>query len=148
MDDGITVTVPGARDIIDELRGFKEEVRYKLVRRFVREAGQYILRALEAKVPVLSGKLKRNLSVITRWKSRSGILQAKIRVSTKGKADDPKNAFYWRFLHRGFHPGGGEKFVEPDTFIIETNREVQQPVTAMFYRGIEQALSKLGKKRA
>ena len=109
--DGITVAVPGIRDLIAELKALNENVARRTVRKVIREAGEYILRRLKANAPVFTGKLRFNLDVVTKWKSRSGIMVAKVRVSTQGKAENPRNAFYWRFVEFGHRIGS----VDPET---------------------------------
>lgn len=147
MSEGIDISMPGARDLIQELRALNEDVARKTVRRVIREAGVYILNRLKANTPVFTGKLRFNLDVTTKWKSRSGILQAKVSVATKGKADDPKNAFYWRFVERGFTVGKkNQRRIEGQEFVQKTQSEIQQPVATMFFRALEQAISRRQKR--
>lgn len=158
MEDGITVSMPGARDLIAELKELKEDIRYRTVRAAIRDAGAFVLTKLRANTPVDTGKLRDNLRVLTRWKSRRGIMQAKVLVNTQGKAKDPKNAFYWRFVEFGHRvgtrktgylrkfdrPGSsrpeGVGHVEAEKFILKTLQETQQAVTQRFFTHLENAL--------
>ena len=179
--DGITVDVPGIRDLIAELKALNENVARKTVRKVIREAGEYILRRLKANAPNFTGKLRFNLDVTTKWKNRSGIMQAKVRIATQGKADNQRNAFYWRFVEFGHRVGtratgvlmrlsraktlkgilrheqrqhgdvgrlkqlkgaSGAGHVEGQFFVQKTQREVQQPVANMFFRALEQAITR------
>lgn len=175
--DGITVAVPGIRDLIAELKALNEDVARKTVRKVIREAGEYILRRLQANTPVFTGKLRFNLDVVTKWKSRSGVMVAKVRVATQGKRDNTRNAFYWRFVEFGHRVGNritgrlmrltsraktatgarvfgarlaagqisgsqSGKRIEGQEFIQKTQREVQQPVANMFFRALEQAITR------
>lgn len=174
--DGITVSMPGVVDLIKELRQLNEDVARRMVRKVIREAGEFILRRLKANAPNFTGRLRFNLDVVTKWKSRSGILQAKVRVATQGKADNARNAFYWRFVEFGHRVGNrvsgvltrltraqtqhgkavheararagrlkgaaSRGFVEGQEFVQKTQREIQQPVPAMFFRALEQAIAK------
>jgi HK97 gp10 family phage protein len=178
--DGITVAVPGIRDLIAELKALNENVARRTVRKVIREAGEYILRRLKANAPVFTGKLRFNLDVVTKWKSRSGIMVAKVRVSTQGKAENPRNAFYWRFVEFGHRIGSRVKgrlvrltrartvtgravhaararagqlkgaasrgFIEGQEYVQKTQREIQQPVTSMFFRALEQAITRRQKR--
>jgi HK97 gp10 family phage protein len=150
--DGITVSVPGASDLIKELREFKEDVRRRVVRKVIKDVGDFILRRLRANAPVFTGKLRFNLSAVTRWKDRAGVMQTKVRVATQGKADNTRNAFYWRFvefgyrLRRGSDRGGGSDSVTGQKFVERTQREVQEPVARMMFRELERALAKRRRK--
>lgn len=146
MDDGITVSMPGVRDLIAELKELKEDVARRTVRRVIRQAGEFILRRLRTNAPLDTGKLRANLDVITRWKNRSGILQAKVRISTRGKAGDTRNSYYWRFVEFVRRTVSGKR-LEGQEFIAKTQREVQQPVAQMFFSALEKALNKRGRKR-
>jgi HK97 gp10 family phage protein len=163
--DGVTVSLPGARDLIAELKEFKEDVARRMVRKVLRDIGEFMLTRLRANAPIRTGKLRLNLDVVTRWKSRSGVMQAKVIVRTQGKAGDPRNAFYWRFVEYGWRlrrrfsreeslrqnawkitgrdrGGGGGDTVAGQKFIERTMRETQRPIENMFFHALEAAINK------
>lgn len=86
-------------------------------------AGAALLqREVIALAPERTGKLKRNILVRT-LKSRRGDIGSGVYVSgsspygahsdTSMKADDPRNAFYWRFLELGTSTLPAHSFIRP-----------------------------------
>ena len=98
MADAVEIKIENARDLITDLRAFSEDVAVRTVKKSVARIGKYVLVRLRSVVPIFTGRLAFNLGVRAKYVKSRGIVAAKVFVNTKGKPDDPKNAFYWRFV--------------------------------------------------
>lgn len=130
-DDGITIKLHGDRDLVD---GFRELRAYvpKALAKSVREAAKIFLARILERVRIRTGRLLKNISIKIR--RTKGTVRARVVVNTKGKEGDPQNAFYWRFLEKGFRTRDGRvikyPFVE-QPFEANKQQAAQQVVTEM-----------------
>ena len=113
-DDGVTVQLVGRDDVIAAFKELREDLPSTWLRNSLRAGSQLLLDALLRYVPYRTGKLARNLSV--RTQKAGDWLRARVTINTIGKASNPANAFYWRFLEKGWHDRAGkphrEEFIE------------------------------------
>jgi HK97 gp10 family phage protein len=115
MSDGIKIELHGARDLAAAFKELREFVKGQPLRQAVRVAAKSIRDQIASAAPVATGRLRENIKVKTRATAQT--IRARVVVSTRGKASDPGNSFYWRFLELGFRTKDGRQirypFVEP-----------------------------------
>jgi len=109
-DDGVTVQLVGHQDVVDALNNLRDELPRSWLKNALKDGAQFLYEALLRYVPYKTGKLARNISV--RTQQAGDWMRARVTVNTIGKADDPANAFYWRFLEKGWHDRAGRAHVE------------------------------------
>ncbi|MCE8042437.1 HK97 gp10 family phage protein [Halomonas daqingensis] len=84
------------------------------VRRQGARAGAGVIRdEARRRAPKRSGKLSRNIVAVTVKVSEGHRAAAGVRVRSRGKADDPSNAFYWRFVELGTSKMPPAPFIRP-----------------------------------
>lgn len=133
------ITLSGDRDLVAALKEFRDYLPKQALRSAVRKAAQQMAQYVALAAPKLTGRLARNIVVKT--KATEKTIRGRVTVNTRGKKDDPENAFYWRFLEEGFHTRSGEyrkfPFIAP-TFDAK-NREAAQFVIDAVEEAIERA---------
>lgn len=139
MTDGVELKLIGDRDLIAALKDLKQFLSKNALRKAVRKGALILLESVKQRAPNRTGKLLRNIGLKVKVTAKT--LRARVTVNKKGKAEDPKNAFYFRFLEKGFTTRGGEKRVLP--FVEPAVRAVQQ-------QAAQQVIDEVGKaiKRA
>lgn len=139
MTDGVELKLIGDRDLIAALKDLKQFLSKNALRKAVRKGALILLESVKQRAPNRTGKLLRNIGL--KFKVTAKTLRARVTVNKKGKAEDPKNAFYFRFLEKGFTTRGGEKRIFP--FVEPAVRAVQQ-------QAAQQVIDEVGKaiKRA
>lgn len=148
MADNVTIKLENAADLKGRLKALREEVAIKATRSSTRRIAAYLSRMLAAVTPTRSGKLRRNEAVRSKYVRSRGVTVAKVVVNTVGKADNPRNAFYWRFLEGGFttrksKKGRQEKPVRKITgsrFASNLIKGAQSRIASMFFEDIEKAV--------
>lgn len=142
MTDGVRITLTGDRDLVASFKELREYIKGDPIRRAVRAAATIMLEAIRQNAPIQTGKLRDNLTVRTRVTRET--IRARVAVNTIGKADNQRNAFYWRFVefgHKGPHGSGAGTSAHP--FITPayeaTKTEAAQEVIDEVGRGIDRA---------
>src|SRR5688500_595058 len=107
MSDGLSLQLQGDRDIVAAFNELKQFISKNALRRSVREGAKLLLDAIQKRAPVGTGRLLKNIVIRVRVTRKT--LRARVTVNTRGKEDDPQNAFYFRFLEKGFTTRGGQK---------------------------------------
>lgn len=136
-----------------ELRAFKEDIAVKTVRASTRRIAAMLHKQLIAVIARRTGKLIRNLSVRAKYVRSRGVVVAKVIVNTVGKKDNPKNAFYWRFvefdhltrprkLSKGKYDVSRQRVVKGQGVIEQTFNNMQPKIQAMFYADLEKAINR------
>ena len=132
MADGITIQLRGHRDVIAALRELREELPKNFLRSALRSSADRMRRVIIAFAPRRTGNLVQAISIKTR-SSPSGP-RARVIVDTSGKRGDEGNAFYWRFLEKGWHDRAGVphqvQFIKP-AFETEANDAAQNVINAL-----------------
>lgn len=152
----------GQRDLIAELRALKENVAIRVTKRGTRLVAEYLERLVKANVPKGgTGKLRFNMFVRAQYKKKRGVVRTIFGVHTQGKADDPRNAFYWRFVEWGHRTrprkvkalglraarrAGGQRLVPGQEFITRAWLSGQTRAQAIFFREIEKALNQASRR--
>ena len=154
---GLDVKMVGQRDLIAELRALKENIAVRVTKRATRLVAEYLERLVRANAPKGgTGKLAFNLFVRAQYARRRGVVKSIFGIRTQGKADNPRNAFYWRFVEwghktrpknvkklglRAARKAGGQRFVAARHFILPAWLAGQTRAQAIFFREIEKALN-------
>ncbi|MEQ1977453.1 HK97-gp10 family putative phage morphogenesis protein [Xenorhabdus sp. SGI240] len=87
-------------------------------------AGAKILRdETRKRAPVRTGKLKKNIVATNRKTNRDGTISSGVYVRGSNKSgtnsdptmkkNDPRNAYYWRFLEKGTSKMAARPFIDP-----------------------------------
>jgi HK97 gp10 family phage protein len=82
------------------------------------------------------GRLRRLVRVKSR-RGKRGYLKVSLQYPTEGRSDDPKNAFYWRFVVDGFTHTNGQQ--------IPGNDYIQKAVDQRFLAIISTVISETNK---
>ncbi len=154
MADGVDISY-NDRDLAAALKEFRTDVSVKIVRASLRAIARDEMRALQQSAPVgdpskdpHSGRLKANITYGTAFAIGRGIVKSFVRIRTRGKADDAKNAFYWRFVEFGHRDRGGGS-VPGKGFIQRAIALAQSSIANRFFsdlsHGIDKTYTKQGK---
>lgn len=109
-----SVQILGLADLQTDFAKLAKSQSTKALRRATLAGAKVIRDEARARAPKKTGKLKRNIvSASLRQKESPGIATAGVRVRTKGGADSPNNAFYWRFVELGTQHMRAQPFVRP-----------------------------------
>lgn len=104
--DVITYKLEGDRDIVAAFKDLRDYIPHTALRNSMRQGAALLYSALLQAVPYRTGKLARNL--IVRTQVSGNWVRARVTVNTIGKASNALNAFYWRFLEKGWHDRAGK----------------------------------------
>lgn len=141
-DKMVTVQLDGDTDIIAAFKELREDLPSTWLRNSMKAGATLLLNALLQTVPYRTGKLARNLFV--RTQQSGGWLRARVTANTIGKASNPLNAFYWRFLEKGWHDRAGkphqEEFIAP---AVEPN---ERAAAQLVIDSVDAALAKAESK--
>lgn len=116
MAKDVTVKLDGAAQLIKLMKQAPRSVGKKHMRRAIRQGIVKIRQTIKATAPIRSraesrgvrrgqkqtkpGKLRRLVRVKGR-RGKRGYLKVSLIYPTIGDSDNPKNAFYWRFVEEG-----------------------------------------------
>ncbi|PHM45879.1 HK97 gp10 family phage protein [Xenorhabdus mauleonii] len=114
-------------------------------------AGAKILRdETRSRAPVRTGKLRKNIVATNRRMGRDGTISAGVSVrgtnpsgtnsDTGMKKNDPKNAYYWRFLEKGTSKMAAKPFIDP-AFEAKAD-DAAEAVFAAALKAIDRMLAK------
>lgn len=142
MSDGLDIRLTGERDLIAAFRDLKPYLTKNVLRKALRAGANILLEAIQARTPRRTGKLFSNISVRVRATRKT--LRARVTVNKRGKEGDPQNAFYYRFLEKGFTTKGGEKRLFP--FIEPAVTAAQQQAAQQVIDSVEEAIKRAEKK--
>ncbi len=143
-DDSVTVQLKGTEDVIAAFRELREEMPSNFLRSAVKKGAQLLQGLLEAAAPVLTGRLARNISVRTHETAQT--IRARVTVNTVGKAGNPSNAFYWRFLVKGWHDRAG--VAHQEDFVTPVVQAKEEAAAQEDYDAVERAIDKAEQKAA
>lgn len=112
----------GLEDIARDLTRLSKAENNKVLRDATRAGAGILREEVIDRAPVDTGKLRRNVVVITQ-RGRNGEITSGVHIrgvnpSTGGsdntmKASNPRNAFYWRFVELGTSKLAPHPFVRP-----------------------------------
>jgi Bacteriophage HK97-gp10, putative tail-component len=114
--DEIRAEIKGGREVAAALRELRDELPRNIVRSALRSSAERMRKVIIAFAPRRTGRLVQAISVKTGGRP-GGIVNARVTINSRGARDNPSNAFYWRFLEKGWHSRAGiphrKEFVGP-----------------------------------
>lgn len=139
----------GLLDISEDLKALSNVENRKVMRDATRAAATIFKDEAVKRAPVRTGKLKKNIVVITQ-RDRNGDISSGVHVrgtnprtgnsDNKMKASNSRNAFYWRFVELGTSNMPGIPFIRPAYDARQDDATNAAFATAN--RAIDEALSK------
>ncbi|MGU7780528.1 HK97-gp10 family putative phage morphogenesis protein [Burkholderia sp. PU8-34] len=134
-----SIQILGLADLQADFAKLAKAQSTKALRRATLAGAKVIRDEARARAPKKTGKLRRNIaSTSLRQKESPGVATAGVRVRTKGKANSPNNAFYWRFVELGTQHMKAEPFMRPafDASIAQAEGAIRTEIA----RAIDQVI--------
>jgi len=113
----------GLNDLAKDLERLSRAENKKALRDATRAGAEVLADEVRARAPVDTGKTKRNVVVVTQRSRRQGEIASGVHIRGTNpqtgnsdntiKANNPKNAFYWRFVELGTSNMQSHPFVRP-----------------------------------
>lgn len=140
----------GLSDIARDLEVLSRAESNKVLRDATRAGADVIRKAVVNNAPERTGKLKKNVVILTQRSKRRGEIISGVHIRGRNlrtgnsdnsmKARDPRNAFYWRFVELGTINMPAHPFIRP---AFDTTEELAAQVAIRHMnRAIDEALSK------
>lgn len=139
----------GLNDIAKDLEALSRAENNKVLRDATRAGAEVLKEEVIARAPVRTGKLKKNVVVVTQ-KSRRGEISSGVHIrgvnprtgnsDNTMKANNPRNAFYWRFVEMGTVNMPPHPFIRP-AFDVRQEQATEVAIRRM-NQAIDEALSK------
>lgn len=139
----------GLADIARDLEALSRAENNKVLRDATRAGAEVMRDAVVERAPERTGKLKKNVVVLTSVQSVGGnylgvhIRGRNLRTGNSDnsmKASDPRNAFYWRFVELGTINMPAHPFIRP---AFDTTEELAAQVAIQrMNQAIDEVLSK------
>ena len=147
---GTSLDFSGLNDIAKDLEALSRAENNKVLREATRAGAEVLKDEVIARAPVRTGKLKKNVVVVTQKSRRRGEISSGIHIRGRNmrtgnsdntmKASDPRNAFYWRFLEMGTVNMPPHPFIRP-AFDVRQEQATEVAIRRM-NQAIDEALSK------
>lgn len=112
----------GLLDISSDLDALSKSQSRRVLRNATRSAATVVKDEAVRRAPVRTGKLAKNIVVITQ-RARNGDISSGVHIrgrnmrtgnsDNKMKTNDPRNAFYWRFVELGTSNMAPIPFIRP-----------------------------------
>jgi len=140
----------GLNNISKDLEALSRAENNKVLRDATRAGAEVLKEEVIARAPERSGKLKKNVVVLTQRSRRRGEISSGVHIrgvnpSTGNsdntmKANNPRNAFYWRFVEMGTVNMPPHPFIRP-AFDVR-----QEQATEVAFRRMNQAIDETLRK--
>lgn len=146
----INLDFSGLNDIARDLEVLSRAENNKVLRDATRAGAEVLKEEVIARAPVRTGKMKKNVVVVTQKSRRRGEISSGVHIrgvnpntgnsDNTMKASNPRNAFYWRFVEMGTVNMPPHPFVRP---AFDTREELATQVAMKrMNQAIDEALSK------
>ncbi len=139
----------GLADIARDLETLSRAENNKVLRDATRAGAEVMRDAVVERAPERTGKLKKNVVVLTQRSKRREIISVSTFVDgtcepgnsdNSMKASDPRNAFYWRFVELGTINMPAHPFIRP---AFDTTEELAAQIAIQrMNQAIDEVLSK------
>ncbi|WP_380177825.1 HK97-gp10 family putative phage morphogenesis protein [Kalamiella sp. sgz302252] len=140
----------GLKDIAKDLETLSRAENNKVLRDATRAGADVLREEVIAKAPVQTGKLKKNVVVMTQKARRRGEISSGVHIrgvnpgtgnsDNTMKASNPRNAYYWRFVEMGTSKMAAHPFVRPAFDVRQ--EEATRVALARMNLAIDEVLSK------
>lgn len=137
-------------DIAKDLEALSRAENNKVLRDATRAGAEVLKEEVIARAPVRTGKLKKNVVVVTQKSRRRGEISSGVHIrgvnlrtgnsDNTMKANNPRNAFYWPFVELGTANMPAHPFVRPAYDTRE--EEAASAAIARMNQAIDEVLSK------
>ncbi|AZI87186.1 MULTISPECIES: HK97-gp10 family putative phage morphogenesis protein [Kosakonia] len=119
---GTSLDFSGLLDLSEDLATLSKAENRKVMRDATRAGATIFKDEAVSRAPVKTGKLKKNIVVLTQ-RERNGAISSGVHIRGTNprtgasdktmKASDPRNAYYWRFIEMGTSTMPPVPFVRP-----------------------------------
>nr|WP_211185957.1 HK97-gp10 family putative phage morphogenesis protein [Brenneria salicis] len=137
-------------DIARDLEKLSRAENNKVLRDATRAGAEVLKEEVIDRAPVRTGKMRKNVVVLTQKSRRKGEISSGVHIrgvnprtgnsDNTMKADNPRNAFYWRFVEMGTIKAPAHPFVRP-AFDARQEEAANAAITRA-NRAIDEVLSK------
>jgi len=134
----------GLSEIAKDLEALSRAENNKVLRDAPRAGAEVLKDEVIARAPVRTGKMKKNVVVVTQKSRRRGEISSGVHIrgvnprtgnsDNTMKANNPRNAFYWRFVEMG------TVIMPPHPFIRPAFDVRQEQATEVAFRRMNQAI--------
>ena len=146
----VNLDFSGLEDIARDLEILSRAENNKVLRDATRAGADVLKTEVINRAPVRSGKMKKNVVVVTQRSRRRGEISSGVHIRGVNprtgnsdntiKAGNPRNAFYWRFVELGTVNMPAHPFVRP---AFDTRQEeAAEAAIARMNSAIDKVLSK------
>ncbi|HAT7490934.1 TPA: HK97 gp10 family phage protein [Enterobacter asburiae] len=146
----ISLDFSGLEEISRDLELLSRAENNKVLRDATRAGAEVLKDEVIERAPERTGKLKKNVVVVTQKSRRRGEISSGIHIRGRNmrtgnsdntmKASDPRNAFYWRFVEMGTVNMPPHPFIRP-AFDVRQDQATEVAIRRM-NQAIDEALSK------
>ncbi|HDR2642814.1 TPA: HK97 gp10 family phage protein [Enterobacter asburiae] len=146
----ISLDFSGLEEISRDLELLSRAENNKVLRDATRAGAEVLKDEVIERAPERTGKLKKNVVVVTQKSRRRGEISSGIHIRGRNmrtgnsdntmKASDPRNAFYWRFVEMGTVNMPPHPFIRP-AFDVRQEQATEVAIRRM-NQAIDEALSK------
>nr|WP_246753578.1 HK97-gp10 family putative phage morphogenesis protein [Dickeya oryzae] len=137
-------------DIAKEFEKLSKAENNKVLRDATRAGAEVLKAEVIANAPVRTGKMRKNVVVVTQKSRRKGEISSGVHIrgvnpktgnsDNKMKANNPRNAFYWRFVEMGTVNMPAHPFIRP---AFDTTQEMAaEAAIKRMNTAIDEVLSK------
>lgn len=137
-------------DIAKDLELLSRAENNKVLRDATRAGAEVLKNEVQRRAPEKTGKLKRNVVVVTQKSKRKGEVSSGVHIrgtnsqgnnsNVKVKGNNSRNAYYWRFLELGTVKMPAVPFIRP-AFDARENEAAEAAIRQM-NQSIDKVLSK------
>ena len=138
-----SVRIEGLTELKRAFGGLKKSARGRILRASVGAGARVVRDEAASRAPQDTGKLKANIIATRRRASESHDEEWAVTVRTKGKGDDPKNAFYWKFLEFGTAKLAARPFLTPA--FEAAKQSALQAIVSRFSKRLDAEVRKLAR---
>lgn len=140
---GKALEITGLKEVKRSLYRYGDRMGDRVIKAAMVEGAEIFKKQAKAYAPKKTGRLRRNIirrvsKIYTRRKN--GVIGYYITLRTKGKADNPKNAFYGRFVH------DGTKYIRSNPFIRKAFEQQKINVIRTTDRLIRKGAARLARR--
>lgn len=146
----VNLDFSGLNEIAKDLEALSRAENNKVLRDATRAGAEVLKDEVIARAPVRTGKLKKNVVVVTHKSRRRGDISSGVHIrgvnpnsgnsDNTMKANNPRNAFYWRFVEMGTANMPPHPFIRP-AFDVRQEQATEVAMKRM-NQAIDEALSK------
>jgi HK97 gp10 family phage protein len=138
------------KDLSRDLEVLSKAESNKVLRQGTYEGAKILRDETRKRAPVRTGKLKKNIMASNRRVQRDGSVSSGVYVrgsnksgtnsDTTLKKDDPRNAYYWRFLEKGTSHMAAKPFIDPA--FDSKSEEAAEAAFKVALKAIDEVLAK------